>query len=114
MVDDEVIEPCANGQPKEETKKRKTEEVPAWTTDIAAEPSAGHTRALGAWELAPMSIQPGQDHPEVGFPPELQGLVAMANQAARAKKGDLIWFSWNPHLKKGFKNQPSSGSQLME
>ena len=52
VVDDEVIETCADGQPKEETKKRKTEEAPAWTTDNAAEPSAGHTRALGAWEFA--------------------------------------------------------------
>lgn len=32
----------------------------------------------------------GQDYPEVEFPQELQGLVTMANKAARAKKGDLI------------------------
>ena len=37
-----------------------------------------------------MPIQPVQDYPEVEFPQELQGLVTMANKAARAKKGDLI------------------------
>ena len=77
-----------------------------------AEPSAGRKRAYGAWTAGDRPRQQKQEV-DMSVTPELKGLVAMANQAAREGCGDLIWYSWNPSTQAGRKRQPGFGSQLL-
>jgi len=77
-----------------------------------AEPSAGRKRAYGAWTAGDRPRAPKAEV-DMSVTPELQGLVAMGNQAARQCTGDLIWFSWNPSTRPGRRRQPGFGSQLL-
>ena len=83
----------------------------AWT-ERAAEPSGGGKRAYGAWEANQKPMKKAAEAEKM-VTDELRGLVAMANQAARAGVGDFIWFSWNPTSRKGEKLQPSMGTNLV-
>ena len=109
-------EPCAGpkGKQKGQSPKKTEDQKPqkSWNVQNAAEQSAGHKRALGAWTAGAKPLE-SESVAAKRISPELEALTAMANQAKRKGNGDIIWFGWNPHQVKGFKMQPSYGSQLI-
>ena len=107
----ETVETGTDDKQKHPARKRKWQ--PKQKDDKnGAEPSAGHTRGLGAWEFCHKPLEDEEDASKEPSP-ELRNLTAIANQSKRQGKGDVVWFSWNPHKDPYYKYQPSNGSQLI-
>ncbi len=59
--------------------------------DYTAQRSAGTARGFGCWKAGGRHMQ---DHCDQYATPELLGVVGIANQAARAGIGDVVWYTW--------------------